>query len=713
MNDSIFADALNIPGLELLDFDEQLRLFLALESPRQIYEIGRKIFIGENKTEIDSEICFKLMLAASENKICESDYFLGKYYLEGIYPVIQNLDKAFYYFTRITKSFHFDSDISSETLLQSRIDRKLKNFHFKTISGKMTQLEQEIENGYYKEIKGDKTSNDSQNNEKKYHRKERKEIDEIISYSFLYLGFIYENLLDFKNAYQMFIRSANMHNYDALTAVSIYRITGRGGAYRNKNEGMKLLTLCSEKCSSYAYFNLSEAYNGGTYFLKNEYKSFNYFCKAILSHNLIAVAALAVCLYFGRGIEPNEELGKDIYYIAYYLSKSGLFKSSKLYKKLFLLLQPYIGKYQNSPKYAYLTDHVHNTLFNSFCCQPYYQVTILSYMSLFFNGYQLSINEDRGFNAYVKGFLLKGSHPARNLGVSYSFPNSSCSQDEDQSFHLFKLANKYKINGLSVSCEYLLGNYYFQKDFPKYNPSKGTNYYMKAIENGHNETISTLYSLFLKNKIPLFSEEMKLMSNSTDSLNKLYFTQQQRKNMPKSKLLDICSTLKYIYKKQKNKLAMYPYGRELLFSGEQILMKKGQKIIEKALMDGAVCTNLSDICYEVAELMDLAQYKTDKNIRTNLLFLLNIGCLHGFSSCHDMLAMFMKEYKYPEERIHKHFRIAGLLEDGFTRQDYAEHLVLHHNHEFDQMEIASEMFLRNNDNEKYQELISYLKSKIN
>ncbi|OHS97932.1 hypothetical protein TRFO_35725 [Tritrichomonas foetus] len=709
---NFFADALNFPGLELLDIDEQLRIFLASENPRQMYELGRKLFIYEEKTEKDSEICFKLMLAASENKIDESNYFLGKYYFEGIFPVSRNIDKAFYYFTRVTKTLYNNSNISSETHLQHRITRKLKHFHFKKISDKMPQIEREAENGFYQQVDNNnnkmknKSKNKSDDHAKKHHRKERKEIKEIVSYSYLYLGFICENLYEFTNAYQMFIRSANLHNYDALAAISAYRISRRGGAHRNKNESMKLLKLCEEKGSIYALSLLSDSYFKGLCFMLNECKCFNYYCKAFLSKNLFSAAAIGINLYFARGIEPNET-GKDIYYLAYYLSKNGTPKSSKFYQKLFQLLQPYIEKYQKSPKYSHLTDHVHNTLFNSFCCQQHEQISIFSFMGLFFNGYHLNINPDRGFNIYVKGFLQKSLPSTRNLGISYRLSNSGCTYDEDQLFHLYKLSKKYQIFGISGESDYLLGNCYFEQDFKNYNPLKGVKHYMQAIKSGHIDSYSKFHKLLKENKVPISSTKLKLRNDTVDSLSKLNYALSRRQYI--SQLAYIQISLKNIYK-QGNKLSMYLYGRELLFSNDQKLINKGRKIIEKALQYGYFCTELGDIRYDVAELMDLSEYSFDKNNRSVFLFLMNIGSLHGFSTCHDILAFFMEEFKYPKERILKHFRKSGLLENGYTRKDYADHLTKHYKHEFDKFKIASEMYLINNNHNEYKAVINTMKS---
>ncbi|OHT13628.1 hypothetical protein TRFO_16179 [Tritrichomonas foetus] len=711
-NSSLFADALNMPGLELLEINEQLRIFLSSENPHKIYELGKKIFLLEDKTEKDSEICFELMLEASKNKIMESYYFLGKYYFEGILPISRDLDKAYYYFNLITKNLYFNSNISSETQLQSRIERKLKKFHVKTISDKMDILEQEIENGFYQPVKSNHNHYNNGQNEKNYHRKKRTEFEKIVSYSFLYLGFICENFQDFGNAYQMFIRSANIHNYDALAAISIYRICGKGGAYHNRFQAVKLLKLCFEKCSVYACYEIAGAHLKGNCFLINECKAFNYFCKASLSKNLLSASMLGICLFVGKGIEPNEELGKDIYYLSYHLSKSYIFKSSQLYQKLFGLLRPYIKKYQKSSKYSYLTDHVHNTLFNSFCCQKFEQTNIFNKIGILFHDYTLHMGNDRGFNINVKGFLQKGPDSTRNLGFYYINHQWGYSDDEDQFFYLIKLSQKYHISGNQAFIDHILGLNFFNKKFRRYKPLKGLKYLLRSIDAGNHDSYSVLYEHINESEIALSSKEMKDKSYVFSVLKdvELYLNMSCRKNVPQEKYEALYNYLQYYYEQGFSE-SMYPYGRELLFSDDKTTVNKGRKIIEKAFQYGAYIPDVNDIRMDCAQIVD--QYNPDRKNRTILLFLLHVGCLNGFSSCYTIFGYILHEFKYPEELIYKAFRKGGLLQDGFSRTDYAKYILSNRPHEIDKLEIAANMYLLNDEHNEHKAVVSLLKNMIN
>ncbi|OHS92690.1 hypothetical protein TRFO_40995 [Tritrichomonas foetus] len=299
---------------------------------------------------------------------------------------------------------------------------------------------------------------------------------------------------------------------------------------------------------------------------------------------------------------------------------------------------------------------------------------MIGLIGLIFNGYGLRDQDDRGFNCYLKSYLLHDSIGTRNLSFMYE-KGKYIEKDLKQTKYLTELSLKNKFIYLSGTNYERAGFVFFEGKVCKRsiaNQIKGLIYLKKALQFGFTsvyDEYQTKYRSFFKQK----DTTVQITSVSQDLADKSYsiLTNNESSNSQKQEAMHfLCNN--------SDLLCNYLLGKSLILGNFIHDIEMGKQLIEQVLSAGYIDADGIDICYDCAVMMDKQYYlKKDTREKDLLMAILEIGDKYGVSSISSMYGYAMNELSnYSTEDAMLKYRRCAL--NSVFKSDYASFLISHY-----------------------------------
>ncbi|OHS93442.1 hypothetical protein TRFO_40298 [Tritrichomonas foetus] len=614
------AQELNLPGLELLDIHEQIRIYLSISTDYdQMYLLARNSFLkfyGQNM-----DIWFSLFEEAALNGNIQSCFFLGKYYYEDLFPVKKDDIRSDFFFSLYIELYQ---------------KCELKNNHF----------------------------NDNNNNNSDFGKKE---MELMLSYSYFYLGYIYEDRNYTEGAYSMFSKSASLKNFDAIVKCAHYTQYDFTDIEPNDQNYMNMYHFSYENGSTLAISLLGFNIYCGFGTISNYMKAFDYYCQSARRGNLVDAANLGFSLFYGHGIEKHKKEGFDLIYAAYQAMRNKISQNSHEFQKLIQTIE-YFYTYEE-PRDFTLSDHelYENRVFNTFCSRQYDIGYITGMMGLLFHSKTISLNTDKSYKYFLKSALMNDSIGTRSLALFYS-NFDCCIKDYKFKKRLFSIALLNNNVYFSAQTYKYIGDVYWNGEGCEKsikNKTQSLFYYRKALNSGLFSIYDTYHSRFYEiyQKV---DHELLISQVSLETIKKAYFNAIE----PETEL----DSYKILFNPD-DLHCNYLLGKAYILGTGIKNDEKGRELIRKVLKNSYFESEGINYCYDVAEMIDnefyLPQYQHE---RTLLMTLLKIGLEFEISAIYNMYGIVMNILdEYSAEEVFYMLR-KGALTDNYYGDDYVDFL---------------------------------------